>query len=259
MAVFAPPADIVSAERGTSGSGLSLTLTGPMAGALQGTAGTDNLVLRAARALAAALGRDEPDLALTLEKHLPVGAGLGGGSADAAATLRLLLRLWGAALPEPALATRLGADVPMCLLSRPLRATGIGETLTPVAGLPPLPLVLVNPGVPVATASVFRRLAAPADPPLPALPERFGSVAAVAAWLARTTNGLIPPAIAEAPEIGAALAALAAAPDCLLARMSGSGATCFGLFPTPAAASVAAARLGARPGWWVSATQSGGS
>ncbi len=219
-----------------------------------------------------------------LEKHLPMASGIGGGSADAAAALRLLCRLWGfspaAALtsatpapgaPGPALppivgapiasapiaplpmaltsiALSLGADVPVCLASRPARMGGVGETLSPAPALPPAGMVLVNPGVALATAAVFRARTAGFSAPTE-LPASWADAAAMAGDLATLRNDLQAPAIALCPTIGAVLAALEAAPGCLLARMSGSGATCFGLFPDAAAAAAAAGAL-ARPGWW---------
>lgn len=208
------------------GEGLSLDVTGPFAGDLG--AAEDNLVLRAARLLGAGKGA-----ALTLDKRLPVASGLGGGSADAAAALRLLARWWRLDIGESglmALARRLGADVPACLLSRTLRGTGRGDVLEPVerdrAGTP---LLLVNPGVPVATAEVFRR------------------------WRGVATDGndLEPPAREIVPAIGDVLERLRALPGIVLARMSGSGATCFGLFESVAARDAAAAAIAAaRPRWW---------
>jgi 4-diphosphocytidyl-2-C-methyl-D-erythritol kinase len=225
---------------------LSLTVEGTFGAALAGEA--DNLVLRAARALGATQGAR-----IVLEKHLPVASGIGGGSADAAAALRLLCRLWGRppaarSIALAPIALALGADVPVCVASRPARMGGVGETLTPAPGLPPAGMVLVNPGVSLATAAVFRArtggFSASAE-----LPVSWSDAAAMAGDLAKLRNDLEPPAIALCPVIGVVLAALAAVPGCLLARMSGSGATCFGLFPDAATAE-AAARALARPGWW---------
>jgi 4-diphosphocytidyl-2-C-methyl-D-erythritol kinase len=228
---------------------LSLAVTGPFATGLAGEA--DNLVLRAARALAAEAGM-APQAALTLEKNLPVASGIGGGSADAAAALRLLCGLWRLA-PDPAvldrLALRLGADVPVCLHGRSVRMGGIGEVLTPAPRLPPCAVLLVNPGAAVATAAVFKArvggFSAPAR-----LPDGWVDATAMAADLAVLRNDLEGPARAVCPTIGDVLSAVAAQPGCLLARMSGSGATCFGLFTETAAAEHAASRM-ARPGWWV--------
>lgn len=243
LAVFAAVGDTVRAKPDDR---LSLDLDGPFADRL--AAGADNLVLKAASGLAARIGV-APRGRLRLEKRLPVAAGLGGGSADAAATLRLLARLWGAA-PEdlPALAATLGADVPVCLASRPARMRGVGERLTPAPALPCFGLALVNPGVALSTAAVFAARTG-AFSPEAVLPSSWTDTAALAEHLAALGNDLEAPAIRLRPVIAEVLDALRALPDCLLARMSGSGATCFGLFPTPGAAAAGAALL-SRPGWW---------
>ena len=241
LAVFACVGDRLAAR---PAEGLALRIEGPFAAGL--SVGEDNLVLRAARALAAAAGI-APKAALSLTKNLPPASGLGGGSADAAASLRLLGRLWGVSVAD-GLAVGLGADVPVCLLSRPARMGGIGEVLSAAPALPELGLCLVNPGVAVATASVFAARRSPFSPPA-RLPEGWADAASLAADLARLGNDLEAPAIGLCPAIHAVLAVLEAAPGCLLARMSGSGATCFGLFADPAAAAHAAASL-VRPGWW---------
>ena len=249
LAVFAGAADLLEAGDAPA---LTLELAGSFAPALAAEA--DNLVLRAARALAAAAG--VPARArLVLTKALPVASGLGGGSADAAAALRVLARLWRIGPEGPvgavdlaALAAGLGADVPVCLAGRPARMGGVGELLAPAPGLPRFGLALVNPGVPVATAEVFRRRTGPFSAPA-SLPAGWPDTRAMADDLAGLHNDLEPPARALCPPIGEVLAALAARPGCLLARMSGSGATCFGLFPDAAAAAEAAVAL-ARPGWW---------
>lgn len=235
LVVFADAGDTVE-----PGAAPGLTISGPFAAGL--TDGPDNLVRRAA-ALAGA-----PEAALHLTKRLPPASGMGGGSSDAAATLRLL----GAAPPVEAL-MRLGADLPVCLAApQPARMGGLGERVDPVAHLPGLWLVLVNPGTPLATPAVFRALARPDNPPMPDPLPAFRDTAALTAWLATQRNDLEPPARALEPGIGAAVAALAAQPGCALARMTGSGATCFGIFATRAARDAAAAAL-ARPGWWVAA------
>ncbi|MCF3948926.1 4-(cytidine 5'-diphospho)-2-C-methyl-D-erythritol kinase [Acidiphilium iwatense] len=241
LAVFPPVGDTLRLE---SGTGLSLAIDGPFGAGLSGEA--DNLVLRAARSFADAIGRS-PDIAFTLTKNLPVASGIGGGSADAAASLRLLAAHWHRAVP-PDLAVSLGADVPVCLESRPARMGGIGEILAPAPQLPDFGMVLVNPGIAVSTPAIF--VARTGDFSLPAgLPARWNDAAAMAADLARLSNDLEAPAIRLAPAIGEVLAALRSTPNCLLARMSGSGATCFGIFPTGADAARTAASL-ARPGWW---------
>jgi 4-diphosphocytidyl-2-C-methyl-D-erythritol kinase len=240
LAVFGPAADMLTAAPGES---LSLEVRGPFAAALEGD--PDNLVLRAARLLAAAAGI-EPRARLVLDKRLPVASGIGGGSADAAAALRLLGRLWNVPVAD-SLAQRLGADVPVCLASRPARMEGIGERLSPAPRLPRFGLLLVNPGVAVSTPAVFRARAGGFSPP-PALPPAWPSAEAMAADLAPLDNDLEAAALTLAPEIAHALAWLRARPGCLLARMSGSGATCFAVFTNGAAAEAVA--RGAPPGWW---------
>jgi 4-diphosphocytidyl-2-C-methyl-D-erythritol kinase len=227
---------------------LSLTVTGRFSSSL--AAEPDNLVLRAARALAAEAGVRAVG-ALHLDKEIPVASGIGGGSADAAAALRLLARVWRLDLPEPVLhriAAVLGADVPVCLRKRPTRMRGVGEVLTAAPNVPQCGMVLVNPGIPLATASVFRARSGEFSSDA-LLPGGWNTVEAMATWLAGAANDLEAPAIGLVPAIGEVLRALAAAPGCLLARMSGSGATCFGLFANAAAADAAAVAL-ARPGWW---------
>lgn len=238
LAVFAGTGDVLHAKPADD---LSLSLTGPFAAALAGE--QDNLVLRAARALGGRGAR------LTLEKNLPVASGIGGGSADAAAALRLLCRLWKLTPPDlPGIALTLGADVPVCLAGRPSRMGGIGERLDPAPRIPPCGLVLVNPGIAVATADVFRARrggwSSPAE-----LPRAWPDIGTMARDLRDLRNDLQPPAIALQPAIGDVIAALATTPGCRLARMSGSGATCFGLFDDPGVAAEAASRL-RRADWW---------
>ena len=246
LAVFPAVGDTL---RAAPAEAFSLALEGPFGGALRAV--PDNLVLRAARGLAELAGV-RGGARLTLVKTLPVASGIGGGSADAAAALRLLGRLWGvapAAEALRALALRLGADVPVCLTGRPARMGGVGDMLSPAPDLPACGLVLVNPGVAVSTPDVFRarsgRFSAPA-----ALPSGWPDAVAMARDLAALGNDLEPPAVTLCPVIGTVLAALRAAPGCLLARMSGSGATCFGLFADAVAAAAAAEGV-RRPGWWV--------
>jgi 4-diphosphocytidyl-2-C-methyl-D-erythritol kinase len=238
LAVFAGVGDRLTAEPAAS---LSLAITGPFGAGL--SAGADNLVLRAARALGSGGAR------LVLDKHLPVASGIGGGSADAAATLRLLARLWRLDVSMEATALSLGADVPVCLGRRTARMGGIGEALAPAPTLPKCGLLLVNPGMAVATADVFRARSGGFSAPA-VLPASWPNAEAMAGDLrAATVNDLQAPALALCPLIGAVLAAIEAAGDCLLARMSGSGATCFGLYRDAAAAEAARARLPAL-GWW---------
>jgi 4-diphosphocytidyl-2-C-methyl-D-erythritol kinase len=228
---------------GDVANGLSLTLSGPMADAAD--VGDDNLVLRAARALAAAAGVPA-GARLHLEKHIPVAAGLGGGSADAAAALRLLNRLWGLDWPLERLAAigeTLGADVPVCVFSRTMFGAGKGERLSPwpdaMAGTP---LLLVNPRVAVPTGPVFagwdRMDRGGIDP---------------GASLADLRNDMTAAAVAIQPVIADVLAALAAS-DAILSRMSGSGATCLALFATDAARD-ATAQAFSGTGWWLAATR----
>ena len=209
-------------------------------------------MLRAARALASEAGVT-PRGKLILEKCLPVSSGIGGGSADAAAALRLLRRFWGVSVEEARLfdiARGLGADVPVCLLSRPAMMAGIGERLTAVSNLPNAGILLINPGVAVSTPAVFRSLGAafsqPADFPAKGWPTPESLVAS----LRMTANDLEPPARRLVPAISNTLAVLVALPGCMTARMSGSGATCFGLFSTPDDARDAARMVG-NTGWWV--------
>ncbi|KZD12854.1 4-diphosphocytidyl-2C-methyl-D-erythritol kinase [Oceanibaculum pacificum] len=232
---------------------LSLKIDGPFAAAL--SAEPDNLVLRAARLLAEAAGRPA-QAALRLTKTLPVASGIGGGSADAAAALHALMNLWKIALPEDvlaALALQLGADVPVCLLGRSARLSGVGETLEPVA-LPALPLVLVNPGQPLSTPAVFKARQGPFGAPAPeAIPT---DPTALVSFLAAQRNDLASAAIALLPAISDVLDLLQRQPGCLLARMSGSGPTCFALMQTEDAATEAAHTIGReRPGWWAVATR----
>lgn len=240
------------------GQGLSLLVTGPRAGATGPT--DDNLVLRAARALGARVPGLEVG-AFRLVKHLPAAAGIGGGSSDAAAALRLLARLNGLVSDDPALlaaASATGADVPVCLDPRARFMRGIGHSIGPALGLAPLAAVLVNPGVAVPTPDVFRRLARPlglldaSDHPAIEPGRPSGDIIAA---LASARNDLEPPALALAPAIGEALSLLGSAEGCRLARMSGSGATVFGLFDDRRAATAAARAVrAARTAWWVRAT-----
>lgn len=242
LVVFPALGDRLEAEPGPV---LSLAIDGPFAGDLD--AGPANLVMRAATLLGAGRGA-----ALRLTKSLPVASGIGGGSADAAAALRLLSRLWSLPLPAAGAVLALGADVPVCLAGRACRMQGIGEALTPVT-LPPFWIVLVNPGVPVPTGAVFSGLASRCNPAMET-PGAFADASALFDWLARQRNDLEPPAVAYAPAVGIALAALRAQPACRLARMSGSGATCFGLFGSgPEALAAADALRAAEPAWWVAA------
>ena len=230
---------------------LSLTITGPFA---WGLSDQSNLCLIAARALSPTKGAH-----ITLHKSLPVASGIGGGSADAAATLRALCDLWSLPLPPPEVVLALGADVPACLLGRSARMQGIGQVLTPVA-LPEAHIVLVNPGEPVPTAQVYHDLDTRGDlrardtSPLPDRLPGCADVQDLARFLADLRNDLEYPAALICPEISEVLFDLAQRKGCLLARMSGSGGTCFGLFQDEDSAFWAARMLGhAHKDWWVQA------
>lgn len=243
--VFAEDGDRLQGWASDDGA-IHLTIDGPFGATLD--AGPDNLVVRAARALQAYLG-EQRGAAIRLTKNLPVASGIGGGSADAAATLRALAAMDGRAVPD---AGALGADVPVCLAGRPARMRGIGERLDAVPPLPQAHLVLVNPGVALSTPAVFAALQGAAGSPLPRM-RPWTNARDLADWLAGCRNDLQPAAMRLASAVGDTLAELTAQ-DCLLARMSGSGATCFGLYATQADAARAAGRIGARqPRWWVAA------
>jgi 4-diphosphocytidyl-2-C-methyl-D-erythritol kinase len=257
LVAFAGVGDLLTLEPGPE---LSLTIAGPRGAGLE--ADERNLVLRAARILA----REIDPLRwghFHLVKRLPVASGIGGGSADAAAALRLLARLNGFSLNEPALlraASQVGADVPVCLESRARVMTGVGERLGPALRLPRLFAVLVNPGVPIETAAVFRELGllpgqVPPASPTPASPLGDDSREALLDRLGCSSNDLEPPALRIAPLLRDLLARLRDLPNCRLARMSGSGATCFAVFDD-CRQSADAAKLLAREqsGWWVRPT-----
>ncbi len=211
-----------------------------------------NLVLRARDGLREAHSsqNDTKPVHIHLEKNLPIASGVGGGSADAAATLRALMRHWNTTPPQArldALSLQLGADVPMCLAGRPLLARGVGEEITFIEDFPSFSMILANPLIEVSTPDIFRRLKSRENAPLPALPEMPVD------WLpfiATLRNDLEPPArelVGEIGEVTKQLKAVGAA----IARMSGSGATCFGLFTDPAQADAAMASLEAAcPGWY---------
>lgn len=239
--VFAGVGDTLRAERTAD---ISLTVDGPFASGL--SADDDNLVVRAVRLVGR--GGAARGAALGLTKMLPVASGIGGGSADAAAALRVMRRLWGLDQDLSGVALSLGADVPACLASRPARMRGIGERLEPAPLLPPCGIVLVNPGVAVATAEVFRARTGGFSPEA-SLPAGWSDVRALAGDLRAFGNDLQAPAIGVCPAIGSVLRVLADVPGCLLARMSGSGATCFGLFGSEVEAAAAAGAI-RRPGWW---------
>lgn len=250
LVAFAGVGDWISVRRADD---FALAITGPFANAFDPSDG-ENLVLRAARFFAAATGRNE-GAHITLQKNLPVASGIGGGSSDAAATLTALGQAWDenlAQLADADLAAALGADVPVCLRRTPTFMRGIGEQLTPAPALPPAWLVLVNPGKPLATKGVFAtlngRFSAPAAETIFA---GLSSVWDLAQAVAKTRNDLARPAEELMGEIGEMLRQIEETRGCLLARMSGSGPTCFGLYEDSRAAGAAAETIrAARPGWW---------
>jgi 4-diphosphocytidyl-2-C-methyl-D-erythritol kinase len=261
LMVFADAGDQVTF---VEGDGPGLRLTGPFAGPL--TAGADNLVVRARDRLLADRTATWTPFHLVLDKQLPIASGLGGGSADAAAVLVLLRRALGLDVTDAELldmAGRLGSDVPACLKSRSVIATGRGDRLAPAPPAPILDAVLVNPLRPSPTGAVYKaydRAVAAEGAALPDWPASFADAEAVAAFLGRCRNDLQAPAIALQPAIADVLAALGDAPETLMARMSGSGATCFALCRSLTDAGLLAGRLAAaHPDWWVRPCRLGGS
>jgi 4-diphosphocytidyl-2-C-methyl-D-erythritol kinase len=256
LAAFVDIGDSLVFERADA---LSLTIEGPFAGGL--VAESDNLVLRAARALAQYAGQEGAGAKITLIKNLPVASGIGGGSADAAAALRGLVQLWNLEDIGPAkardIAETLGSDVPVCVESRAAWMHGRGEIVTFARRLPPALIVLVNPRVAVPTGPVFAALKTRSGvgtqmDRIPYDPDVWG----VTDFLASTANDLEAPALEIAPAIGDVLDALRAQPDVMLARMSGSGATCFAMFKDDEATRTAAnAIAAAHPDWWVQAAR----
>ena len=255
LMVFADVGDRLTLEPAEE---TGFTITGPFAVALAGENPAANLAWRAALRLIEQAGVRPDPFRLTLEKALPVAAGLGGGSSDAGAALRLVREAF---IPDAdeavlqAIAAELGADGPACLFARPVLAQGRGERLSPAPILPPLPAVLVNRGAACPTGSVYRAYdgrVQPGSADLPPLPAAFADVASVAATLAACRNDLEPPAQAVAPVITEVLDRLRREPETLLSRLSGSGATCFALCATDRDALALADRLRvAAPGWWV--------
>jgi len=247
LVAFAQVGDVVRVARSDRSN---LTVTGPFAHDVPRS--DDNLVLKAAR-----LFVDEVDI--SLEKKLPVASGIGGGSADAAATMQAISSLLNVPLPDRSAQLSLGADVPVCVMGGLVRMRGIGELLEPInAGALGWPIVLVNPRVPVSTPDVFRRLPrkdnAPMDDPyeLGPVPHHMDEFIG---WLSRQRNDLQAPAQELVPVIGDVLVELEQRKGCCLARMSGSGATCFGLFADDVDARAAAEDIGqAFPGWWVASS-----
>jgi 4-diphosphocytidyl-2-C-methyl-D-erythritol kinase len=256
LVVFADLGDELTLEPAAD---RSLEVEGPCAAAVPRDA--SNSVLRACALLERVQG-PLPPARIVVTKRLPVAAGIGGGSADAAALLRLLARVTAMAVGADmiGLALELGADVPACLYARPLRMRGIGERLDPLRGLPDLPLLLVNAGRPVATGPVFQALGELAPAPRRyAFPPR-PSLGQLAAWLEGTRNDLERPACRLHPELAEVLALLRELPEALAARLSGSGGTCWALLPDAAALARATEALRARrPDWWIAATLARGA
>lgn len=254
--VFAEHGDVVSAAPAQD---LSLAIEGPFAAALEPFPIESNLVLKAARALKAASGVDA-GAALTLDKRLPVAAGIGGGSSDAAAALRALVRLWGVDISPSALARlafELGADVPACLEGRPVYVSGAGEAISPGPALPPLWACLVNPGVATPTGPIFQAFDQenPFPPaPLRHRPARLSGLEEVREAGRATANHLEPYAVRSETVIGEARRFLAETPGAIFTRMSGSGATVFALYGDSRDADRAALGAAAR-GWWSMATR----
>lgn len=253
LVVFAEAGDALTFEPSDA---LTLSLAGPFASGLD--AESDNLVLRAARTLAAHSGR-RATAAIRLTKNLPVASGIGGGSADAAATLRGLARLWGLEVSWPelrAVAATLGSDVPVCIESRAAWMEGRGERITPVGVVPAIAMVLVNPAAAVSTADAFRRLSARSGTGKIDHSTRMSTRSDVLALLRTTSNDLEAPARSIAPLIEDVLDELARMPGVEFHRMSGSGATCFALFEDDNAAELATIALShSHPQWWVQATK----
>lgn len=259
LVMFADVGD--SLEMSSGGKALTLQLEGPEA---QGVPSDhSNSVMKVARDFLS----DGTPTGFRLNKLLPSAAGIGGGTADAAAAVRLIAQAFpDSSAPRVDLAqlsaqdrlalcarlARFGADVPVCLLSRTARMRGIGEDVTPLPGLPNLHAILVNPRVSVSTPQVFSRIASKDNPPMPDIPATFANPAAFVAWIKEQRNDMQDAACAIAPQISTALALISQQKSCLLARMSGSGATCFGVFGTRQAAQAAASAVSqAQPDWWV--------
>lgn len=247
--VFGDLADVIAV---TPARSLSLEIEGPFGGKLSDQ--EDNSVLRAARLLADAV-QISPQTKITLTKNLPIAAGLGGGSADAAAVLRALAELWkipSSAVDLTLLGLGIGSDVPACLLSEPCYVGGIGEQIEPIPGLPAFPILLVNPGIELATSSVFgtfgREYSEAAR-----FTEIPSTISELVSLLQTRQNDLQRPAIKKCAGIEEILNAINETEGCLLARLSGSGATCFGIFGNIVDAKQAAALLKKR-GWWAEAT-----
>lgn len=243
LVVFPDIGDVLRVE---ASNDLTLSIDGPFC---NGLSVTDNLVLKAAQMLRP-VGRGA---ALTLTKNLPISSGIGGGSADAAAALRLLSRFWDVPMPRDTLP--LGADVPVCVVEQTTRMQGIGEDLTPISNLPNFGIVLVNPLVSVSTAQIFAMLTQTKNPAI-TRPDGFATATKLFQYLADQRNDMQPAAVKIAPQIGQVLTEIQRQTECGLARMSGSGGTCFGMFSTVAQAQLAADAIARQqPNWWVVASQ----
>lgn len=222
----------------------SLRIDGPMADGVP--MGVDNLVLRAA-----GLFKDSPEAAIRLTKNLPAASGIGGGSSDAAAALRIFTELTGGLVPDRDAVLRLGSDVPVCLIARPVRMRGIGDEIAPFA-VPQLYVLLVNPGLSLTTPQVFSALTNKNNPPMPFELPNWAGAKEMCNWLALQRNDLQAPAVCLAPEIQNVLSEISKTTGCHLSRMSGSGATCFGLYDSADLAADAAHIVQEKyPAWWV--------
>ena len=262
LMVFADIGDEVSIE---GADHPEFALEGPMAEALGDTDLADNLVLRARDILLNRIRRPTPPFRLTLNKVLPVASGLGGGSTDAGAAFRLIRDALGLPIRDDeleALAAGIGADGPACLMARPVVGEGWGDRLSPAPTLPCLDAVLVNPGKPCSTGAVYRAfdaLTGAPDPSAPLIPALLESAEETAAWLSYARNDLEAPAERICPDITEVLGLLRAEPETLLARLSGSGATCFALCSGDYEAETLAERISSlRPDWWVRRCRLGG-
>lgn len=237
LVVFPMLGDVLRIE---TSSEVRLTIDGPFGAQLSAD---DNLVLDAAKLM--------QSVSIKLTKNLPVAAGIGGGSADAAATIRAICKISGTPAPPGDVLAKLGADIPVCLLQQPCRMRGIGDEINPIAKLPSFWLVLVNTGDPVATGEVFKGLRDKQNPPMQG-GFSFQSFAELAALLRQRRNDLEVPAVIYCPVIKTVLDAISVTKNCALARMSGSGGTCFGLYETEIQAQNAATQLGHdHPSWWI--------
>jgi len=241
LVVFADVGDVITANPAED---TSFRITGPAASGVP--KGTENLVLRAEQLMGSDRG-----VALTLHKVLPAASGIGGGSSDAAATLRALSEMWGARVPDADALMALGTDVPVCMTGRPARISGVGEYVRPVS-VPNVHMVLVNPNVPLATSQVFDALQQKKNAAMHTELPQWQDAIDFCNWLAAQRNDLEPPARVLVPEIGVEIGEISATTGCLMARMSGSGATCFGLYASATAAAAAATEIGdAHDDWWV--------